>query len=227
MKESLWHPPWPSVKGRAPPLHTTRVRTSFAQLWVFASERRWWRSDCGRGLIRPQGECRKRMGPRKGRRAQNFGRCVSAMLPPQALGVSGGNTGPDNVRQGLRVDGAPLKNSERCTPRIPRRDAIAGSEASSRRSSLVSSAARVVSSDPARERRPTGGTEPVVFRALKHFWRRRSLARHEIMPQCAVPTWTAGARSGVWTVCPDGLGPDSVVYSFGVGDNADWELCLI
>jgi FkbM family methyltransferase len=69
--------------------------------------------------------------------------------------------------------------------------------------------------------------EPMVFRAIKHFLRRRSLAQHDITGQCVVPTWTAGARSGVWTVCPEGLGPNSVVYSFGVGNNIDWELALI
>ncbi len=67
----------------------------------------------------------------------------------------------------------------------------------------------------------------MIFRAFKLFWRRYRLARHRIVRQCVVPTWTAGARSGVWTVCPEGLGPDSIVYSFGVGDNIDWELALI
>jgi FkbM family methyltransferase len=67
----------------------------------------------------------------------------------------------------------------------------------------------------------------MVLRALKFGWRRFRLARNHIACQCAVPTFTAGARSGVWTVCPDGLGPDSIVYSFGVGDNIAWELALI
>jgi FkbM family methyltransferase len=67
----------------------------------------------------------------------------------------------------------------------------------------------------------------MVFRAIKYFWRRRTLAQLDIVQQCIVPTWTAGARSGVWTVCPEGLGADSVIYSFGVGDNNKWELALI
>jgi FkbM family methyltransferase len=67
----------------------------------------------------------------------------------------------------------------------------------------------------------------MVFRAIKHYLRRRTLGQHGIATQCVVPTWTAGARSGVWTVCPEGLGAGSVVYSFGVGDNVEWELALI
>jgi FkbM family methyltransferase len=31
----------------------------------------------------------------------------------------------------------------------------------------------------------------------------------------------------MWTVCSEGLGPKSIVYSFGVGDNIAWELALI
>ena len=37
----------------------------------------------------------------------------------------------------------------------------------------------------------------------------------------------AGARSGTWVVHPDQLGVESVVYSFGVGDNIAWDLALI
>ena len=67
----------------------------------------------------------------------------------------------------------------------------------------------------------------MLLRALKQFWRRYRLSRHRIAAQCSVPTFSAGARSGVWTVCPERLGPDSVVYSFGVGNNIEWELALI
>jgi FkbM family methyltransferase len=67
----------------------------------------------------------------------------------------------------------------------------------------------------------------MLFRALKLAWRRYRLARHNVARQCVVPIHRAGARSGVWTVCPTMLGPDSIVYSFGVGDNIAWELDLI
>jgi FkbM family methyltransferase len=67
----------------------------------------------------------------------------------------------------------------------------------------------------------------VVLRTLKFAWRRRRLARRDIVVQANVPLFRAGARSGVWTVCPEELGPESVVYSFGVGDNLAWELALI
>jgi FkbM family methyltransferase len=67
----------------------------------------------------------------------------------------------------------------------------------------------------------------MVLRVLKDYLRRRQLARHGVAPRLTLPTVSAGARSGVWTVCPDGITPDSVVYSFGVGDNIAWDLAMI
>lgn len=67
----------------------------------------------------------------------------------------------------------------------------------------------------------------MALRLLKDYWRRRQLARRGVVPQPGGRTFTAGARSGVWTVCPEGLGPGSVVYSFGVGDNIAWDLAMI
>lgn len=66
-----------------------------------------------------------------------------------------------------------------------------------------------------------------MLRTIKRYLRRRRLRRERIAEQCSLPTYTAGARSGVWTVCPTGLGCGSVVYSFGVGDNIAWELALM
>jgi FkbM family methyltransferase len=40
-------------------------------------------------------------------------------------------------------------------------------------------------------------------------------------------TFTAGSRSGVWTVCPDLLNQDSLVYAVGVGDNVSWDVALL
>jgi FkbM family methyltransferase len=67
----------------------------------------------------------------------------------------------------------------------------------------------------------------VVLRVLKDYLRRRQLTRHGVARQLSVPTFSDGARSGVWTVCPEGITPDSVVYSFGVGDNIVWDLAMI
>ncbi len=66
-----------------------------------------------------------------------------------------------------------------------------------------------------------------MLRAIKDYFRRRQLTRRGIVRQLSLPTYSAGARSGVWTVWPEGLSPDSVVYSFGVGDNLAWELALV
>lgn len=66
-----------------------------------------------------------------------------------------------------------------------------------------------------------------MFRAIKDYFRRRQLAGHGIVQQISPHIFTAGDRSGVWTVASDFLKPDSIVYSFGVGDNLAWELAMI
>ncbi|GAB4143829.1 MAG: hypothetical protein Fur0037_11540 [Planctomycetota bacterium] len=59
-------------------------------------------------------------------------------------------------------------------------------------------------------------------------WRRRCLLRRAgIGVEIEVPLFVAGERSGTWAVDPRGLGPRSVVYSFGVGDNIAWDLSMI
>ncbi len=67
----------------------------------------------------------------------------------------------------------------------------------------------------------------MVLRILKDYLRRRQLARHGVAPRISVPTFRDGTRSGVWTVCSEEITPDSVVYSFGVGDNIAWDLAMI
>ena len=67
----------------------------------------------------------------------------------------------------------------------------------------------------------------MMLRGIKDYLRRRQLARHGVAPRLVVPTVRAGARSGVWTVCPSGITSASVVYSFGVGDNVAWDLAMI
>jgi FkbM family methyltransferase len=45
--------------------------------------------------------------------------------------------------------------------------------------------------------------------------------------ELTVPRLWLGQAGGKWCVCPRGLGPDSVVYSFGVGMDVSFELDLI
>jgi FkbM family methyltransferase len=42
-----------------------------------------------------------------------------------------------------------------------------------------------------------------------------------------VPRLHLGHRGVDWCLCPTGLGPDSIVYSFGVGEDVSFELALI
>jgi FkbM family methyltransferase len=66
-----------------------------------------------------------------------------------------------------------------------------------------------------------------MLRAMKDYLRRRVLTRRGIDVEVRRPTFMAGERSGMWTVLPDLLNRDSVVYSFGVGDNLGWELAMV
>jgi|SRR5712675_3410347 len=63
--------------------------------------------------------------------------------------------------------------------------------------------------------------------AFKDWRRRRLLQKAGIGVELWLPTFAAGARSGVWVVEPSQLGADAVVYSFGVGDNIAWDLAMI
>ena len=38
---------------------------------------------------------------------------------------------------------------------------------------------------------------------------------------------TLGNKYADWTLCPDGIGPDSVVYSFGVGEDVSFDLLIM
>lgn len=61
----------------------------------------------------------------------------------------------------------------------------------------------------------------------KDWRRRRALVRAGIAVELSVPVFVAGARSGTWVVASEGLGPASVVWSFGIGDNVAWDLAMI
>jgi FkbM family methyltransferase len=42
-----------------------------------------------------------------------------------------------------------------------------------------------------------------------------------------VPRLRLGRRGVDWCLCPTGLGPDSIVYSFGIGEDVSFELALM
>ena len=67
----------------------------------------------------------------------------------------------------------------------------------------------------------------MAFKKLKAKLRQRKLRSHSIVVDTDLSKRSFGARSGVWTVHPEGLGPHSIVYSFGVGDNIAWDLAMI
>jgi FkbM family methyltransferase len=69
-----------------------------------------------------------------------------------------------------------------------------------------------------------------VLRRLKAARRRRRLAEIGIAPEVELAGRRVerhGARSGVWALDASRLTAESVVYSFGVGDNVAWDLALI
>jgi FkbM family methyltransferase len=54
--------------------------------------------------------------------------------------------------------------------------------------------------------------------AGKDFYQRRQARRKRI---------TMGNRFADWTICPDGINSESIVYSFGVGEDISWDLQMI
>lgn len=73
---------------------------------------------------------------------------------------------------------------------------------------------------------PTG-KEAAIVQSIKNLYRRWQLRRRGIVQHLQIEAFSAGDRSGVWVVDPTLLTRDSVVYSFGVGDNLAWELAMI
>ncbi len=60
-------------------------------------------------------------------------------------------------------------------------------------------------------------------RALRTLVGRDRFYRREV----AVPRMQLGQPGASWCICPTGLGPTSVVYSFGIGEDVSFELELI
>ena len=65
------------------------------------------------------------------------------------------------------------------------------------------------------------------LRQLKRKW--RAVRRKDIVlvPQERCPTLTLGNPGAAWTFCPEWLSPNSVVYSFGVGEDISFDRELI
>lgn len=67
----------------------------------------------------------------------------------------------------------------------------------------------------------------MLLHPVRNYLRRRRLRKAGFVIHEVGPTFRAGARSGVWTVCTTDLSPASVVYSAGVGNNIAWDLAMI
>ena len=65
------------------------------------------------------------------------------------------------------------------------------------------------------------------FRITKRWL--RSLLGQDVFvrPECSVRLVTLGEGGGSWTIWPDGLDKDSVLYSFGVGRDISFERAMI
>lgn len=66
-----------------------------------------------------------------------------------------------------------------------------------------------------------------MFSSIKQVLRQHRLQRAGIGVDVQGRTAAYGARTGVWTVLPDLLPDQPVVYSFGVGRNIDWDLQMV
>lgn len=65
-----------------------------------------------------------------------------------------------------------------------------------------------------------------MLTALKRLWRLQRYRAHGVVPDRIVPTERHGQGGGEWTICPDGLGPAGIVYSFGIGRDISFDLSL-
>src|SRR5690606_32780713 len=61
------------------------------------------------------------------------------------------------------------------------------------------------------------------FRLAKQFFRHQRLKRAGIVAELDVHAIAPGGLRGGWTVHPDVLSKDSIVYAFGVGSNIEWD----
>jgi FkbM family methyltransferase len=66
-----------------------------------------------------------------------------------------------------------------------------------------------------------------AFRSVKRWFKSQLGLDVFVRPQCSLPLLTLGQGPGAWTVWPQGLGPESVLYSFGVGRDISFERAII
>ncbi len=66
-----------------------------------------------------------------------------------------------------------------------------------------------------------------MIRTIKNFLRKRKLANFGVSVEVKCPTVVYGVAGGSWTICPDGITSESVVYSFGIGRDLSFDLDLI
>ncbi|MDX9981137.1 MAG: FkbM family methyltransferase [Lentisphaeria bacterium] len=66
-----------------------------------------------------------------------------------------------------------------------------------------------------------------MLRLIKNHIRRRRLAKAGVAVEIACPTAVYGSGEGSWAVCPEGITPASVVYSFGIGRDLSFDLDMV
>jgi FkbM family methyltransferase len=66
-----------------------------------------------------------------------------------------------------------------------------------------------------------------IYRRVRRVVRRAAGRDIQFPVQIEVPTATYGTEYGAWSICPRGLGRDSVVYSAGIGTDISFDLALI
>ncbi|HEX2251242.1 MAG TPA: FkbM family methyltransferase [Gemmatimonadales bacterium] len=66
-----------------------------------------------------------------------------------------------------------------------------------------------------------------AFRTAKRWLKSRVGQDVFVRPNCSVPLVTLGKGAGSWTIWPDGLDQNSVLYSFGVGRDISFEREMI
>jgi FkbM family methyltransferase len=66
-----------------------------------------------------------------------------------------------------------------------------------------------------------------AFRTVKRWFKSRLGLDVFVRPQWSLPVLSLGEGSGAWVVWPQGLGRESVLYSFGVGRDISFERAII
>lgn len=66
-----------------------------------------------------------------------------------------------------------------------------------------------------------------AFRTAKRWLKSRIGLDVFVRPQCSLPLLSLGEGPGSWAIWPQGLGTESVLYSFGVGRDISFERAMI